>query len=82
MIEVAQAHQKGNNNLHKINDHIIQKAAQMTIEARERTQEHQYRPGTSEFLDLLKAISHDSYENDAERKQALDDISTFLLEKA
>ena len=82
LIKVAQAHQKGNNNLHKINNQIIQKAAQMTIEARERTQEHQYRPGTAEFLDLLKAISHDNYKNDDEREQALDDISTFLLEKA
>lgn len=80
LIKIAMAH-KNENNLENITEELMQKAARLTIQMRDESREHQYRPGTSEFLDLLKAINHDSYHNEKERRVALDNISSFLLKK-
>lgn len=78
LINIANAHEK---DLSKISNNIVKKAAQMTIQRRENAGESEYKPGTSEFLDLLKALSRNGYEDEAEQLEAIDVISKYLLHK-
>jgi len=80
LIRIAEAHKSS---LSALSDELIQRVASTVFKARANTADGDYQPGTSEFLDLLRVLNNnDLYKNDDDRKEALDTISQFVLDKA
>ncbi len=79
LIKVAEAHEK---TFKHIKPNLIEQAAELVIKHREDLQAGDYRPGTSEFLDLLRVLdNHHGYQSDAARENALESLSEHFLHK-
>lgn len=76
LTEVAKAHYPD------MTPELVKQAANMVIQKRKNTAPGEYSPGTSEFLDLLKVLNSERYENDDKREQSLAIISTYILNKS
>lgn len=77
--EIAATHQIGDSE--KITADVINEAATMLMKRRKQVSAQQYKPGTSEFLDLLHALDSSSYKNEASCLAGLKCIGEFILNK-
>ena len=78
LTDIAAAHKKS---LPNLKADIIKQAAQMVIDKRKGIIAGEYSPGTSEFLDLLRVLNSEQYQNDSQRSEALKIISQYILNK-
>lgn len=77
LLQIAHAHESEFAN---VSETVMTHAAEQTIERRKQITDGEYKPGTSEFLDLLKALSR-GYDEEAEQLEAIEIISGYLLQK-
>ena len=78
LVELAAA---GTPGLRRGTCRVIDEAADAVATARRATPEGEYKPGTSEFLDLVAALAELWPNDEAEQRRQLDDIAQFTLHK-
>jgi MoxR-like ATPase len=79
LIKIAEAHKP---DIDKLSSDIIAKAAKLVIEKRsQKSLAGEYTPSTSEFLDLLRVLNSEQYQDDDARSAALTDIAKYILNK-
>ncbi|UAA39526.1 MoxR family ATPase [Paraneptunicella aestuarii] len=77
--EIAKAHHPELGNL---SPELIDDVIDVVLDFRSQRSDQQYKPGTSEFLDLLKVLNDDDqYNNETDRKDAIKIISRHVLNK-
>ncbi|OED43779.1 hypothetical protein AB833_03095 [Chromatiales bacterium (ex Bugula neritina AB1)] len=84
LITVAQAHRKEGLLKHIKDEDLCKRAARITVDYRDNIRPPQYRPGTSEFLDLLRVVDQKlatGKMSESEVNNTLDEMSTFLIKK-
>ncbi len=85
LVQIANVHKQ---RFKAVSEEIIQLAAEKVIEVRESAYADQYKPGTSEYLDLLTALAQEDYSllneeaRKTEQENALNLISQHILDKS
>lgn len=80
LIEIAKAHKL---RLNKLGKSVIETAAKTVIEYRDKLSDGDYKPGTSEYLDMLRVLNdHKAYTDDPARIGFLEKLIPYLLQKS
>lgn len=82
--EIARSHQ-ASGLLEGLGDDTFEKAANLIIDYRQKLGKNDYRPGTSEYLDLLRAISRDRQAGELSAddiEQRLNVLARYLVKKS
>ena len=83
LMEISAAH-KEYGLLNKVDDEMQQSAAELVRHYREGVPSSEYKPGSSEYLDLLRVIDRQLEQGDISSNQVankLEEMSTFLIKK-
>ena len=78
LLEIAEAHRKCNETLSILSDQVVHYVADYVIAYRDQLDASGYRPGTSEFLDLLTVIAVEQKESELS-DEALKDLSLIHI---
>ena len=84
LLEIADAHKQCNKQLTSLSDQTMRYVAEYVIAYREHLDSSGYRPGTSEFLDLLSVIAEKQKNtglSDSELADEVDLMGEFLIKK-
>ena len=78
LMEIADAHYQGSEIITK---ELQRKAAEVVLGERSQKAEDEYKPGVSEYLDLLSVVAGNDFKTVEQRISALDMAGRFILNK-